>query len=531
VSTSGCTTCSSISFEFGSDLQQGLLLKMNRSFFCRICRPAVLLIAGLIAVVSCEADVTLVDPARIELSPPTASVAVTRTTQLTARVLSSNNNPVTGHEITWTSLNPTIASVTNGVVTGIALGTARIRAAAGQVSATATVNVIDPQMPAIALAATSISFVASPNGANPDSQVVAVSNAGAGTLSGLSVTIDYANGQRSGWLAAILSGTTAPATLRLRATTGTLAVGSYQATVSVRSTVAQNSPQQLEVAFQVREALPNPPTNLRATSTSATQIELNWGAPTAGTVTRYRIARRTGSNQFAVIDSVSANTLTYQNTGLAPGTNYDYQVTACNASGCSTPATASATTLPNPPGQPTGLEATAVSTTQIDLGWNAATGNVVRYRIARRTGSNQFAVIDSVSASTLTYHDTGRTPGTQYDYQVSACNAGGCSAPSGTASATTTPSAPSNLNASGLLLAISLSWSASAGNVFEYRIERKTAVTGYQQIATVPGGTTSYSDGSALVGLLYTYRVRACTAGTAGGVCSAFSNEGAASRL
>jgi fibronectin type III domain protein/Big-like domain-containing protein len=409
---------------------------MNRSYYSRICRPAVLLIAGLIAVVSCEADVTLVDPARIELSPPTASVAVTRTTQLTARVLSSNNNPVTGHEITWTSLNPTIASVTNGVVTGIALGTARIRAAAGPVSATATVNVIDPQMPAIALAATSISFVASPNGANPDSQVVAVSNAGAGTLSGLSVTIAYANGQRSGWLAAILSGTTAPATLRLRATTGTLPVGSYQATVSVRSTGAQNSPQQVEVTFQVQEALPNPPTNLRATSTSATQIDLNWGAPTTGTVTRYRIARRTGSNQFAVIDSVSASTLTYQSTGLAPGTNYDYQVTACNASGCS--------------------------------------------------------------------------------------------APSGTASATTTPAAPSNLNASGLLLAISLSWSASAGNVFEYRIERKTAATGYQQIATVPGGTTSYSDGSALVGLLYTYRVRACTAG---GVCSAYSNEDAASLL
>src|SRR5262245_41327312 len=99
---------------------------MNRSIVSRIFRPVILLSsAGLIAVVSCDEVVTLVDPARIEVSPTTASVAVTQTTRLTATLLSSSNRPVTGHQIAWTSLNPTIASVDNsGLVHGLVIGAA-----------------------------------------------------------------------------------------------------------------------------------------------------------------------------------------------------------------------------------------------------------------------------------------------------------------------------------------------------------------------------------------------------------------------
>jgi titin len=265
-----------------------------------------------------------------------------------------------------------------------------------------------------------------------------------------------------------------------------------------------------------------------ATAISVAQINLSWMAST-GTVDRYRIERKEGAaGTYARIDSVAGNTTTFNNTGLAPATQYFYRVQACNAGGCSAfSPEASATTLLNPPGVPGGLVATAVSTSQINLQWSAATGTVDRYRIARRTGTDQFTVVDSVSGGTLTFQNAGLVAGTQYDYQVSACNAGGCSPFSATESATTTPNAPTGLTATGGVLQINLSWTAPQGNVFQYRIERKTAVTSYEQIATVPGGTTTYQN-TGLLTILYTYRVRACTAS---GICSQYTNEASATPI
>lgn len=101
----------------------------------------------------------------------------------------------------------------------------------------------------IALSPTSVNF-SSTQGVNPDPQIVNVSNAGIGKISGLAVgTITYGSGQPTGWLAASLSATSAPTTLTLTATTGSLATGTYTATVPVISSVANNSPQTVSVTF------------------------------------------------------------------------------------------------------------------------------------------------------------------------------------------------------------------------------------------------------------------------------------------
>jgi len=93
------------------------------------------------------------------------------------------------------------------------------------------------------------------------------------------------------------------------------------------------------------------------------------------------------------------------------------------------------------PSTPTGLTATAVSTSQIDLYWNAvegATGYDV-YRSTSATGT--FARLGSeptVSGqSNTSYSDTGLSAGTTYYYKVSALNASGESAASSAVSATT----------------------------------------------------------------------------------------------
>ena len=104
--------------------------------------------------------------------------------------------------------------------------------------------------PAIGLAPTSLSFSATAGGANPIAQTVAVNNTGGGTLSGLGASVIYTNG--SGWLSTpSLSTTTAPATLKIQPSTGSLAAGIYTATVSVASSLSDVSAQKVRVTFTI----------------------------------------------------------------------------------------------------------------------------------------------------------------------------------------------------------------------------------------------------------------------------------------
>ena len=103
--------------------------------------------------------------------------------------------------------------------------------------------------PGISLSPISLSFSAVQGGASPAAKTVSVTNIGSGTLSGLSASVSYTNG--SGWLSASLNTATAPATLTVTATTGSLAAGTYNATVSVSSGVASNSPQTVAVSFVI----------------------------------------------------------------------------------------------------------------------------------------------------------------------------------------------------------------------------------------------------------------------------------------
>ena len=100
--------------------------------------------------------------------------------------------------------------------------------------------------------------------------------------------------------------------------------------------------------------------------------------------------------------------------------------------------------LPNiaVPAAPTSLTATAISSTQVNLGWTATpTADGVVCTIERKTGAGSFAAVAEVTGS-LGYVDTGLTAGTSYDYQVKARNYAGASGYSNTATVATPASVP-----------------------------------------------------------------------------------------
>ncbi|HQR38064.1 MAG TPA: M36 family metallopeptidase [Blastocatellia bacterium] len=90
------------------------------------------------------------------------------------------------------------------------------------------------------------------------------------------------------------------------------------------------------------------------------------------------------------------------------------------------------------PAAPSGLTATATSSSQINLAWTDNANNETGFKIERKTGSGgTYAQIATVGAGVTTYSNTGLTASTAYYYRVRATNATGDSAYSNEANATT----------------------------------------------------------------------------------------------
>ncbi|HYS11315.1 MAG TPA: fibronectin type III domain-containing protein [Myxococcales bacterium] len=191
---------------------------------------------------------------------------------------------------------------------------------------------------------------------------------------------------------------------------------------------------------------PTNPSSLAASAVSTTQINLSWTSSTDDVaVTAYLVERCQGSgcSNYAQIASVSGTT--FNNTGLLPSTPYGYRVRATDAAGnlSGYSNAVSATTLTpdtTPPTNPSGLTAAALSSSQINLAWNASTDDtgVTAYLIERcqAAGCSNFAQI--ATSSGTSYSDTTLSASIAYSYRVRARDAANnLSGYSNVASATT----------------------------------------------------------------------------------------------
>lgn len=267
--------------------------------------------------------------------------------------------------------------------------------------------------------------------------------------------------------------------------------------------------------------LPTPPTapsGLIATTASQTQIDLTW-ADNSGNETGFVLARSsTSGGPFTDIASLSANVTAYNDSGLTANTTYYYVVRANNAGGSSANSPeASATTLPNAPAAPSGLTATAVSASQVDLSWADNSGNESNFVVARSTTSGgPYTDIATLAANSTSYSNTGLSTGVTYHYVVRASNAGGVSANSNQASATTssTPAAPIDLSAVAVRpTRIDLSWTDNSGNETGFVVSRSTTPGGpYATVTTVGANVTSYSNTGLTASTTYYYVVKASNA-------------------
>ena len=421
------------------------------------------------------------------------------------------------------------------------------------VSVTFTVTAV-PTPPAIALSPTGVTFTATAGGASPAAQSVSISNAGGGTLSGLTHTVAYQSGQPTGWLTAALSSTSAPSTLTLTAATGTLVAGTYNATVSVASPLASNSPRTVSVTFTVT-AVPTPPaialspTGVTFTATAggaspaAQSVSIsNAGGGTLSGLTHtvaYQSGQPTGwlTAALSSTSAPSSLTLTAATGTLVAGT-YNATVSVASPLASNSPRTVSVTftvmAVPTPPAialSPTGVTFTAtaggaspaaqsVSISNAGGGTLSGLTHTVAYQSGQPTGWLTAALSSTSAPSTLTLTAaTGTLAAGTYNATVSVASPLASNSPR-TVSVTFTigqaAGAPSlsmpTVSGMSITLTWSFAWPSLAGSADGYSLEQSSAPTsGFAQVVFYPVRSSPYTTTLTRSPGTYYFRVRART--------------------
>ena len=316
--------------------------------------------------------------------------------------------------------------------------------------------------------------------------------------------------------------------------TGLTAGQTYTYRVSAINSVGASNTSNEASATQTLNVVPNAPTGLQAISASPTQINLSWNPPSNNggpSVTNYKIEFRIGSGSYSTLANTAATS--YSHTGLTTGTTYTYRVSAINSVGTSATSN-EASAVPAKTLTPTGLTATAVSPTQINLSWIAPSEtygqSITGYKIERVIAAGTYVTVVENTGKATTYSVTGLTTGTKYTFVVSGHFSMGGTARSNEASATptatstppptpppatTVPNSPSGLAATAVSSTqINLSWTAPSNNggstITGYKIEEKNGTGTYSVLVANTGNTnTSYSRSGLTTGVTYTYKVSA----------------------
>lgn len=192
-------------------------------------------------------------------NPSTATVNLTNTGSGTLSfTVASDQTWLTGTPTSGTAPQALTVGVTTGsLVAGTYIAHLTVTATGAQGSpATITVTFVvsppPPPQPVLSVSPSSLTFAATTGGGNPASQSLSVTNTGGGTLS-FSANTDQT------WLGVLPGSGTAPQSLTVTATTGSLAAGTYMGHVTVSASGAQGSPSSITVTFNVSPASASQP--------------------------------------------------------------------------------------------------------------------------------------------------------------------------------------------------------------------------------------------------------------------------------
>ncbi|XP_040523225.1 usherin isoform X4 [Gallus gallus] len=237
-------------------------------------------------------------------------------------------------------------------------------------------------------------------------------------------------------------------------------------------------------------------------SVNPRKVLVSWDAPAQpnGILQSYRLLK----NDVLYPFSFDAATFNYTDEDLLPYSMYRYAVVACTMGGCSTSEPAAIRTLEAAPAlvDPPSLQ--AVSSTQVNASWappQVQNGDITKYILKLNNeeyypGKNLQMLISNLQ------------PYTQYDFELVACTAGGCTS-STVQSVTTMEAPPLNMEAPRLLVmgseSIEITWKSPDkpnGKITSYELRR-------DDVLVYSGQETRYLDFTLTPGMEYSYTVTA----------------------
>lgn len=170
-----------------------------------------------------------------------------------------------------------------------------------------------------------------------------------------------------------------------------------------------------------------PPSGLTVSGPTATSAALSWHDNSSDEY-GFRIERRIGTvGAYTFLTNVGADVQTYTDTGgtagLQSGMTYCYRVCAYQAGGLSVYTNEVSIDTPGLM-TPTGLDATPISGSQVNLTWTDRSSDELGFKIERSMGPNGlFEEIAQVGANVSFYIDFSPYPAKNYYYRVRAFDA------------------------------------------------------------------------------------------------------------
>jgi autotransporter-associated beta strand protein len=211
---------------------------------------------------------------------------------------------------------------------------------------------------------------------------------------------------------------TVPASNSSYLDTGLTAGNSYSYEVMAGNAAGSSSPSNTaEVATPV---VPLAVSSLQPASITSTGALLTWTLNDSNDTGVQVLRRSGGAGSFALAATLTAGSTSYSDTGLQPGTLYEYQVVVIDLAGASPAADTGLTTIPLAP-----VVTAKAGAGQIQLTWPASNGavayNVYRGLTSGGEGTAPYATINNADSFT----DTGVTSLQTYYYRVTAVDFSG----------------------------------------------------------------------------------------------------------
>ncbi len=275
---------------------------------------------------------------------------------------------------------------------------------------------------------------------------------------------------------------------------------------------------------------PADPTNLTLVSVGESAVGLSWDDNT-GNETLFEIERCEGAgcSSFGPLPStapaattVAADTTTFLDDSVCPATPYRYRVRAVREGAWFTGYSniLPTTTLTVLTDAPTGVTATALSESEIQVSWTPQTVDETSFKVERCDGV--CIELDAIGNGVTSFIDDGLSPSTSFTYRVKALGGAACvwETPYSTppaAEPTLTPPAPSGLTATRPnTTQVDLNWNDETGSETLYHVYRCEGVGCTPTVPITGAGlsqdTEFYPDTEVKAGTGYVYKVEAYNA-------------------